>query len=187
MQKVSIYVAIALMIISGVIGVGVGYALTPQYTLSMFDKNTEGLGRADKWLDLRYVDMMIAHHEGAVLLAKQAEKSNREEVKNLAIAIQKDEPVLIAELYEWKKDWYNDTRTVAKPLVAKLGNYDETFDLRFLNALIAHHEAGMHMTQEVRLKSSNNKVLDNADAVETFLETSGEMLMEWRSEWYSKK
>ncbi len=185
MKTFSIYLVTALMIISAIVGVGIGYILTPQYTLSMYDKNVMDLGRPDKWLDLRYVDTMISHHRGAILLAEQAEKSKRTEVKDLAKEIQKGEPVLITELYTWKKEWYGDTRTVTDPVVPKLGAYDETFDLRFLNALIAHHENGVRMTEEVRLKSSRGAVLDNANAVETFLRGSGEVLKGWRSAWYS--
>ncbi len=184
MSKISVYLAGALMIITGIIGVGIGYSLTPQYTLSMYDKNIMNLGQADAWLDLRYVNAMISHHKGAVLLAEEAEKSERREVADLAREIQKNEPVLIQELYAWKKEWYGDIKTVADPVVPQLGTYDETFDLRFLNALIAHHENGIRMTQDVRFKSSRGAVLDNANAVELFLSQSGEMLKQWRKSWY---
>ncbi len=184
MNKISIYLATSLMIVCAIIGIGVGYFLTPQYTLTMYDKSTMDLGRADKWLDLRYVDAMIAHHRGAILVAQQAEVSKRPEVQNLAKEIQKNEPVLIAELYAWKKAWYGDTRAVKDPIVPNLGTHDASFDLRFLNAVIAHHEAGIVMTKEVRTKSSRSEVLNNADAVEAFLTTSGTMLKEWRKNWY---
>lgn len=184
MTKISIYLATSLMVVCAIIGIGVGYFLTPQYALTMYDKSTMDLGRADKWLDLRYVDAMIAHHRGAILVAQQAEVSTRPEVKNLAIEIQKNEPVLIAELYAWKKAWYGDTRAVKDPIVPNLGTYDASFDLRFLNAVIAHHEAGIVMTKEVRTKSSRSEVLNNADAVEEFLTTSAAMLKDWRKNWY---
>ncbi len=185
MTKISVYLATSFIIIASIIGVGIGYTLTPQYSLSMYDKNSMDLGRSDRWLDLRYVNAMIAHHRGAILLAEQALKSERKEVSDLAREIQKNEPVLIAELYAWKKEWYKDTREVVDPQSPRLGTYDKTFDLRFLNALIAHHELGIKMTQDVRLKTSNNRVLDNADAVEAFLKSSEGMLKEWRTNWYN--
>lgn len=184
MQKISLFLALSIALITGLLGFGAGYILTPEY--AMYDKSRMDLGRPDRTLDLRYTNAMIAHHRGAILLAKQAERSERAEVKDLALAIQKSEPVLIEELYQWKRDWYNDRRLVPDPFVAKLGDYDATFDLRFLNALIAHHESGILMTKEVRLKSSRNAVLDNADAVETFLSGGLEMLRGWRSEWYNR-
>jgi uncharacterized protein (DUF305 family) len=175
----------AFVILAGLLGAGIGYAFTSEYRLSMYEKTTMDLGRPDRTLDLRYVNAMIAHHRGAMLVAEQAKKSERTEVKNLAEAILKDEPKAIAELYAWKKDWYGDERSVKDPLVPKLGSYDKTFDLRFLNAVIAHHENGVAMTGDVRLKSSRSAVLDNADAVEAFLKGGIVMLSKWRSEWYS--
>ena len=175
----------ALMILSGIVGVGIGYSVTPEYRLSMYEKNGMDLGRADRTLDLRYVNAMIAHHRGAMLVAEQAKKSERTEVKNLAQAILKDEPAAIAELYAWKKAWYGDERSVRDPQVPKLGAYDKTFDLRFLNAVIAHHENGVAMTQDVRINSNRSEVLDNADAVEAFLKGGIKMLSTWRSEWYN--
>ncbi len=184
MYKISIVLTVSLMIVAGIIGVGIGYYLTPQYSLTMYDKNVMDLGRADRWLDLRYINAMITHHRGAILVAKQAEVSGRKEVRDLVMAIQKNEPPLIAELYAWKKQWYNDTRPVKDPIVPNLGSYDTSFDLRFLNAVIAHHESGIVMTKEVRVKSTRSEVLNNADAVEAFLTTSGTMLKEWRKNWY---
>jgi uncharacterized protein (DUF305 family) len=185
MQKITLSLAVSLMIVSGVAGIGVGYWLTPQYSLSMYDKNVMDLGQPDKWIDLRYIDAMIAHHRGAMLLAEQARQSKNPEIKGLAASILKDEPPNIDELYGWKKAWYGDARKVTDPLVPKLGAYDRTFDLRFLNALIAHHRNGILMTREIRLKSSRPEVLDNADKVEQFLSGGVAMLRGWRTTWYN--
>lgn len=185
MSKISITLAASLMIVSVIIGAMIGYARTPEYTLSMYDKTAMTLGRPDRSLDLRYINAMIAHHRGAMLLAEQAlSNTQRKEMKDLSAKILADEPGAIAELYEWKKDWYDDTRKVKDPIVANLGTSDEKFDLRFLNALIAHHESGLQMTEEVKTKSSRIEVLNNADAVETFLTTTLEVFENWRSEWY---
>lgn len=174
------------MLIALSVGMGIGYGITPEYQLSMYDKNSMDLGVADRWVDKRYVNAMIAHHRGAMLLAEQAKKSDRLEIRDLANDILSNEPKLIAELYDWKRTWYDDSRSVRDPQVPNLGEVNETFDLRFLNALIAHHEAGIQMTQDIRLKSSRTEVLDNADAVEAFLVRTGEALKGWRTEWYSK-
>lgn len=184
MPKISIYLSAAFMIVFLVIGISIGYYLTPEYRLAMYDKNSMDLGTADKWLDLRYINAMIAHHRGAMLVAEQALKSERPEVANLAKAIITDEPKAIAELYSWKKSWYGDTRSVPDPIVPRLGAYDSTFDLRFLNAVIAHHQTGVLMTKEVRLKSTRSEILNNANAVEEFLTGGITMLSDWRKAWY---
>ncbi len=184
-SKLSAALMASLMIVTGIIGIGVGYFITPEYSLAMYDKNTMDLGRPDKWVDLRYINAMIAHHRGAMLVAAQAEKSQRPEVVNLAKEIIANEPNAIAELYQWKKDWYHDTRGVTDPVVPQLGDYDKNFDLRFLNAVIAHHQNGILMTKDIRLKSSRSEILNNADAVEAFLSGGIDMLKLWRKEWYS--
>lgn len=53
------------------------------------------LGPQDELFDLRFIDAMIPHHEGAVVMAQEAlEKSDREEIQTLSqeiIAAQEQE------------------------------------------------------------------------------------------------
>lgn len=186
MSKISTTLAVSLMIVFGIVGAMIGYYATPEYKLNMYDKTGMTLGRPDRTLDLRYINAMIAHHRGAMLLAQQVQnQTQRPEMKGLSEKILADEPTAIAELYAWKKSWYKDSRKVKDPIVANLGSYDEKFDLRFLNALIAHHDAGLLMTAEVKEKSSRTEVLNNADAVDTFLTTTLKVFKDWRLEWYN--
>lgn len=184
-MKISIYLTSGLVLVGTILGIAFGYYLTPEYKVSMYEKNAMSLGQADRTFDLRYINAMISHHRGAMLLAQQlAENTARPEMKTLAQNILNDEPKAIAELYAWKRDWYGDTKSVRDPIVAKLGSSGEKFDLRFLNAIIAHHEAGIVMTQETRRKSSRAEILDNADAVESFLTNGLKTLQGIRSSWY---
>lgn len=174
------------MIVSAILGIGFGYYLTPEYQVSMYERNSMNLGQADRTFDLRYINAMISHHRGAMLLAEQLSKNTtRPEMKELAQNILNDEPAAIDELYDWKKEWYKDTRNVRDPIVANLGPADEKFDLRFLNAIIAHHKEGIMMTEETRRKSSRVEILDNADAVEAFLANGLEALKGLRNDWYN--
>lgn len=184
-MKISIYLALGLVVTGTVLGIVFGYYITPEYRLSMYEKNNMNLGQADRTFDLRYINAMIAHHRGAMLLAEQLSKNtSRPEMKTLAQNILADEPKAIAELYIWKKEWYSDTKTVRDPIVANLGPADDKFDLRFLNAIIAHHEAGIIMTKETREKSSRAEILNNIDAVEAFLTNGITTLKGIRSSWY---
>lgn len=185
-MKISIYLALGLIVVGVLVGVAFGYFLAPEYKISMYDKNDMSLGQADRTFDLRYINAMIAHHRGAILLAEQLSKNTaRLEMKTLAQNILADEPKAITELYAWKKEWYGDTRTVRDPIVANLGSADDKFDLRFLNAIIAHHEAGVVMTKEARFKSSRAEILNNADAVEAFLTNGTQTLRGFRTSWYN--
>jgi len=185
-MKISVYLTSGLVIVGIILGLSFGYYLTPEYTVSMYEKNSMTLGRADRTFDLRYINAMIAHHRGAMLLAEQLGKNTtRPELQSLSKAILSDEPAAIAELYAWKKSWYNDTKSVKDPIVANLGPAGETFDLRFLNAIIAHHEAGIEMTEETSKKSSRAEILDNANAVEKFLSNGLQTLTVLRTTWYN--
>lgn len=184
MKNLPLSLGASLSIVSLILGVGIGYSLTPEYRETMYMQMDMGLDRADALVDLRYLNTMIAHHRSAMLLAEQALASQRPEIRDLAAMILRDEPPAIDELYAWKRAWYRDTRRVQDPRVAHLGSWDASFDLRFLNALIAHHEEGILMTQDVRRSSSRQEVITNADAVETFLRTTGQTLRTWRGEWY---
>ncbi len=66
------------------------------------------MGPADAEYDHRFIDMMIPHHEGAIMMAKDAlQKSQRPEIKKLAediIAAQEKE---IAQLKAWGEAWYH--------------------------------------------------------------------------------
>ncbi len=182
------YLVSGLIVVALLVGIMIGYWNNPVYRTTMFETNTMDLGPADRWLDVRYINKMIAHHRGAMLLAEQAQKySQRTEIQNLAKMIIENEPKAIQELYDWKKSWFNDTRTVNDPARINLGTANKNFDLRFLNALISHHQNGILMTEEVRLKSSRNEILDNADAVEDFLKTTLIQFQSWRTEWYNIK
>jgi hypothetical protein len=186
MKSMNTFLAISFILVAFVVGLAGGYFITPDYQRTMYENEQMGFGKADRFVDLRYIDQMAAHHKGAMLLAAQIEdKTDRPELKKLADDIQVGEPKLIAELYSWKKEWYNDTRPAVDPVVANLGGKDENSDLRFLNALIAHHEDGIEMTKEIRTKSSRAEVLTNADAVEQFLSQSLIKLREWRKNWYN--
>jgi uncharacterized protein (DUF305 family) len=187
-MKISKFLTISLIIVAFVIGIGTGYIVAPEYAMASYDaKQMADLGKADKYVDLRYINAMIAHHGGAIALAQQAkEKSKRPEIVKLAEDIIAGEPKSIEELYGWKKDWYGDIRKVNYKVVPNLGEYDDNFDLRFLNALIAHHKEGIIMAEEIKLKSTRAEVLNNADAVIEFLNGGIKMLEEWRTEWYVK-
>lgn len=66
------------------------------------------LGPADADYDHRFIDMMIPHHEGAIMMAKDAlQKSQRPEIKKLAEEIIAAQEKEIAQLKAWGEEWYH--------------------------------------------------------------------------------
>src|SRR4051794_10038403 len=126
MKKISLPLAVSLMIVMFIIGLAGGYFISPEYQARMYTKDTMDLGQPDRFIDLRYINAMIAHHRGAMLLAQQiSDKSQHEDIKKLVPEILANEPKAISELYQWKKNWYRDTRIVSDPIVPNLGPADD--------------------------------------------------------------
>lgn len=67
------------------------------------------LGKKDADYEKRFIDMMIPHHEGAVMMAKNAlQNANRPELKKMAEDIIQAQEKEIAQLKEWRQKWYGD-------------------------------------------------------------------------------
>jgi uncharacterized protein (DUF305 family) len=176
------YLASSLILCGFVLGLGFGYYFSPNYLQNQqVMQSMPSLGRADRFVDLRYLNAMASHHKGAILLAEQVKNSSqRQEIVNLAGDILADEPQLILKLENYKKDFYNDSSKTKDPVAVNLGTYDENLDLRFLNALIAHHEDGINMANEIMQKSNKNEILTDASAVKAFLTGSLSVLEQMR-------
>lgn len=177
----------SLIIISFILGLTLGFALSPEYTFKMKNRQSamRELGNPDKFLDQRYLDNLIAHHQSAIYMSKQVEaNSKRKEMVDLAKEIIKVDEVNIKELYIWKKSWYQNTRTINSFEKINLGSYDEKFDLRFLNALIAHHDEAIMGAKEVRTKTQRNEVLNLADSIIEGLTKNKEAFLKYRLTWY---
>jgi uncharacterized protein (DUF305 family) len=64
---------------------------------------------AGQSFDLMFIDMMIPHHEGAVEMAQIAlERSQRPEIRELALAVIDSQSEEIGQLNEWRQAWYPD-------------------------------------------------------------------------------
>ncbi len=57
--------------------------------------------------DQRFITAMIAHHQGAIAMAKEAQtKAQHPEVRQLADAIIKAQQAEVAQLTDWSKQWF---------------------------------------------------------------------------------
>ena len=56
--------------------------------------------------DLEFINQMIPHHQGAVVMAREAlQKSQKEEIKKLAITIIKAQEAEIKQMKDWQTAW----------------------------------------------------------------------------------
>ncbi len=177
---------LGIVTVTFIFGMAAGYWLTPEYQRqNVAMKGAHELGAADQWVDLRYIDGMIAHHLSAIFILEQVQQqSQRPEMKQLAQAVIAADTAGIEQLYAIKKEWYSDTRKITSFKKVNLGSADDTFDLRAVNALIAHHEEAIDKADEVSTKSVRSETLDVANEVQSSLTASKQQLEQWRKEWY---
>jgi uncharacterized protein (DUF305 family) len=165
------------------------------------------LGPADAAFDLRFIDGMTPHHEGAVLMAKEAQqKSKRTEIKQLASNILASQQAEIQRMKQWRKAWYPKAGNslmswhtemghmmAMKPeqkqnmmMNQNLGTADAEFDLRFLNAMIPHHEGALKMAKEAQQKSKRTEVKQLASNILASQQAEIQQMKQWRKAWYKQ-
>jgi uncharacterized protein (DUF305 family) len=80
-------------------------AMTPEQMQNMM--MSMDLGAADDQFDLRFINAMIPHHEGALVMAEDAlKKSKRPEMKKLSQEILTSQKQEIEQMKEWRQAWY---------------------------------------------------------------------------------
>jgi uncharacterized protein (DUF305 family) len=156
---------------------------------------------------LRFIDGMTVHHQGAVNMAKEVlAKSKRQEMKQLAnniIAAQNSE---IDRMKEWRKTWYPQASSTPMAYHAQMGHMmamtpeqmqdmmmsmdlgagDDKFDLRFLNAMIPHHEGALVMAEDALKKSQRPEMKKLSQEILISQKQEIEQMKEWRKMWYKQ-
>jgi uncharacterized protein (DUF305 family) len=67
-----------------------------------------------------------------------------------------------------------------------LGASDANFDLRFLNAMIPHHEAALMMAKEAQGKTKRTEVKKLAQDILSSQKAEITQMQQWRKAWYGK-
>jgi uncharacterized protein (DUF305 family) len=165
------------------------------------------LGPADADYDLRFIDAMILHHQGAVAMAKEVrQKSTRLKLKQLANEIIQAQEKEIAQMQQWRKAWYPNAgeqamawhsqmghmmamspeQMKAMQMDMNLGKSDAEFDLRFLNAMIPHHEGALTMAKDVLNKSQRPEIKQLAETIIASQQKEIDQMKQWRKAWYNQ-
>lgn len=165
------------------------------------------LGPADANFDLRFIDAMTPHHEGAVVMAKEAlQKSKRPEIKKLATDIISAQNKEISEMKEWRTAWYpkapatpmaynsqtgqmmpmKDDQMKGMMMSIDLGAADSEFDLRFINAMIPHHQGAVVMAQDALNKSKRPEIQKLAKDIIASQQAEIAQMEQWRKAWYNQ-
>jgi uncharacterized protein (DUF305 family) len=175
---------------------------------NMMDHNMAvDLGPADAEYDLRFIDAMTPHHQGAIEMAQEAkQKSKRSEIQQLADDIIKAQAKEITQMKQWRTAWY--PQASAEPVVYNsktghsmpmsqgqmnsmmmsrdLGVADAAFDRRFINAMIPHHEGAVKMAQDALTKTKRPEIKQLAQDILRSQEAEIKQMQQWQQAWYEK-
>jgi uncharacterized protein (DUF305 family) len=220
-------------IVTGTIGFGslaIANLTTPNRTNSTIAQNSDGMnhggmnhdgmkkggmmnhnmdvGPADANYDLRFIDSMIPHHQGALVMAQEVlQKSKRPELIKLAKGIITEQKKEIAQMQQWRKQWY--PKASATPIMwhtamngemamtaehkqsmmmsMSLGKADAGFDRRFLDAMIPHHQGAVTMGKDSLQKSTRPEMKKFAQSIVTSQQSEIDLMTQWRQKWYGSK
>lgn len=145
-------------------------------------------------VDKEFINNMIEHHMGAITMAKEAQtKSERNEITQLASNIITAQEKEIDMMYMWKKDWYNDTEQVqtsmagnSMSMMKDLGEADAEFDLRFINAMVTHHEGAIDMANKILATTQRQEIKTLADNIIKDQAKEIEQMNAWKKTWYDQ-
>ena len=151
--------------------------------------------------DEAYIADMLAHHEGAVNMAEQAQAAtNSEEIRMLAGNITADQSREMAQMRQWQQDWDYEATNSAGHMSHGGGGSDmagnmmemqnklngltgEAFDREFLIRMILHHEQAIEMSEPAASNANRQEIKDLASKVISTQKAEIEQMKLWQKEW----
>jgi uncharacterized protein (DUF305 family) len=213
---------VQLATILGAIGIGsiaIAGVTLHQNSSSSIAQNHEGMnhggmshnmdvGPANANYDLRFIDSMIPHHQGALVMAQEViQKSKRPELISFAKGIITEQKKEIAQMQQWRKQWY--PKASATPMMwhsamnhemamtaehkqsmmmsMSLGKADTGFDGRFLAAMIPHHQGAVTMAKDALKKSQRPQLQKLSQNIIASQQSEIDRMTQWQQKWYADK
>jgi uncharacterized protein (DUF305 family) len=166
------------------------------------------VGPANANYDLRFIDSMVPHHQGALVMAQEViQKSKRPELVKFAKNIITEQKKEIAQMQQWRKQWYPKVSSTpmmwhaamnhemamtaehkqSMMMSMSLGKADKEFDKRFLDAMIPHHQGAVTMAQDSLQKSQRPELQKLSQNIIKSQQSEIDRMTQWRQSWYTEK
>jgi uncharacterized protein (DUF305 family) len=144
--------------------------------------------------DAMFIDAMIVHHQGAITMANQAlQEASRPEITALARAIIETQQAEIQQMQQWRVAWYpnlpategmmNDDGTMMDMGPMSVSAGDLPFDIRFIDAMIPHHEGAIVMARMALQRATRPEIRQLAGEIIAAQSAEIEQMKRWRAEW----
>jgi len=154
-------------------------------------------GAADAAYDLQFLDTMVAHHQGAIDMARLAgSRAQHDELRQLSGNIIRGQQVEVEKMQAWRAKWFNNAPPAVNmqfPGMSEgmsgmdLGRLDplkaNAFDLEFIRQMIPHHEGALAMAKDAFTKGSNEEIKSLARQIVEAQEAEIAQMKRWQEEW----
>lgn len=124
-----------------------------------------------KAFDIAFLSQMIAHHEAAVTMAKQAlTAAKKEETKQNAQKVIDAQSKEIAQMTAWLKEWYKAAPDTAQQALVNedmkaMMAMPVTSDTMFFEMMIPHHQGAIDMSTLAKTQSERPEVKKLAEDI----------------------
>ena len=157
-------------------------------------------GAKDAPQELQFIDSMIAHHKGAIEMAKLANgRTENEVLKKFAEGIVNAQDREVTEMMRWRARWF-DGKSAAINMefpgmqegmggmdMAKLKILQGTeFDLEFIRQMIPHHDGAIKMAEGLKAGKRYSDLTNLAATIKKDQSGEIEQMKKWQTEWSQK-
>jgi uncharacterized protein (DUF305 family) len=151
-----------------------------------------------KYSDERVIDAMVPHHEGAIDMARVAEKSaEHQEIERLAGNIITTQRAEIEELEFIKQEEFGTSgvpRDMSMGQMKGMGMTmdaqsladEDPFDEAFIDAMIPHHQSAIEMAKVANQESENPRIKELAGNIVSAQKREISQMQLWREQWYQE-
>ena len=160
-------------------------------------------GAADAPFDQQFLDSMIHHHAGAIVMAKMVlGKTQRPELKAFAQKMIEDQSKEIDYMKSLRDQWYaGKPSAINMEMPGMIGGMKmmnsehmkemdqmepEHFDNHFLNMMIAHHEGAVTMSNHALQKAEHPEIKKLAKDILNAQQPEIEQMKKWKAAWAEK-
>ncbi|MER7503379.1 DUF305 domain-containing protein [Nonomuraea pusilla] len=140
-----------------------------------------------------YLSQMIPHHQEAVTAARQLQRSNRPELRQLGQSIVTTQTAEINQMKRWLARWYPQSPTPAPTPTQTMmpdlsGLSGDQLDKTFLQYMIPHHLMAIMMSQQLLMHqlAQHPQVASFARKVRDDQWAEVRRMRHWLTQWYGR-
>lgn len=149
--------------------------------------------------DRNFIANMIAHHQGAVDMAKMAlDNAKHQELKDMAQDIISAQEGEMSQMESWQKEWgypsssgdsmmdhsamgmMDDMTGMMSELEGKTG---DAFDQAFIEQMIMHHQSAIDMAAPGEKNAEHQELKDLTKEIVSAQTSEIEQMKQWQIEW----